>query len=132
MRYLVLALVMAGPDPQPDPDRIPGSAVFGWRRDGTGVYPDPKPPTEWSRISRTLMGLKCQAKRPKGADAGAAHSAAQGYIPQWLVLGPLDAADETKSLLQPAVPGEADLQPDEGQKTGGAAWSSLACEDTTL
>src|SRR5262249_39382929 len=116
----------AGRAPQAPP---PPSAR---RRDGPGVQRDPKPPGEWYRLSKTMMGRKCQAKKPKGADAGAALSASLGMIPQWLVLGPLDAPDETKSIAQPLLPNEADPQPDEGQKAAGAAWTTLNCEDTLL
>jgi hypothetical protein len=133
---LLLAIGNAAADERTDPpaDPAPQGALpaFGWRRDGTGVYPDPKPPVEWYRVSKTMMGLKCQAKKPKGADAGAAPSASHGAIPQWLVLGPLDAADETKSIAQPLLPNETDPQPDEGQKAAGAAWTVLTCEDTLL
>jgi outer membrane protein assembly factor BamB len=131
MGILILAAFLAGGD-QPEPAPPGPPSTFGWRRDGTGVYPDPKPPLEWHRLSRTMLGLKCQAKRPKGADAGAAVSASLGYIPQWLVLGPLEAADETASIATPAVPNETELQPDEGQKSGSAAWTPLPCEDTLL
>jgi outer membrane protein assembly factor BamB len=48
------------------------------------------------------------------------------------VLGPLEAADETKSIAQPLLPNETDPQPDEGQKALGAMWTTLSCEDSLL
>jgi hypothetical protein len=132
---LLLGLLIWNPPPGNGPVEPPAGPApdgpllpFGWRRDGTGVYPDPKPPVEWYRLSRTMMGLKCQARKPKGGDAGAALSASHGALPQWLVLGPLEAPDEAAS----PIPNEADPQPDEGQKAGGVAWTTLACDDTLL
>ncbi|HUW55554.1 MAG TPA: hypothetical protein VMZ92_02890, partial [Planctomycetota bacterium] len=53
-----------------------GSAVqaetksWGWRGDGTGLFPDAEAPVTWGRLSSTLAGLTTQAEKPKGDGPG--------------------------------------------------------------
>jgi hypothetical protein len=57
------------PDPAPaptpaakgaDPDVFP-AGYFGWRRNGSGHYPDATPPTEWNEKERTSSGRRKSA-----------------------------------------------------------------------
>ena len=106
--------------------------VVGWRGDGSGIYPGAKPPLEWSRVSKTLRDMKCQARRPKGAPDKDAVSASRGGLFRWLVLGPFDAADPKAALDQELLPNEAGAAPDEGEKAGERAWTAATAEDTFL
>jgi outer membrane protein assembly factor BamB len=108
--------------------------VEGWRGDGTGRYPNATPPLEWYRISKTLRGLSCQAKKPKPneePDKDAIPSP-YGFFGQWLVLGALDGPDPKTALDQPTIPNEAEVQPDEGVKVGAVAWQSVTVQDSLL
>src|SRR4029079_16401795 len=49
-----------------DPDVFP-SGYFGWRRNGTGQYPEATPPTEWSE----KKNIKWQVKVGSGASSPA-------------------------------------------------------------
>jgi outer membrane protein assembly factor BamB len=111
----------------------PNSYVTGWRGDGTGCYPNATPPLEWYRLSKTVRGLSCQARRPKDpAGKDGAVSCADGFISQWMVLAPVDAADPKTAFEQEVIPKEAEVQPDEGEKAGTAAWKTVAVEDSLL
>lgn len=117
-------------------------ASWGWRGDGTGLFPNADPPVKWGRISATLKGLTTQAAKPStslgpgpaGARPGSS-PAALGNIPEWLVLGPFpyDPKAETAELLaKESVPGEAGLRPDAGEKAGGAEWKRVASTGSLL
>jgi outer membrane protein assembly factor BamB len=97
---------------------------IGWRGDGTGCYPGTQPPVEWSRkskgIARTLL---TQAKKPVGESLENAKPMRDGAIRQWLGIGPFSAGDA--ALDHEQIPGEDQLQPDEGEKVGERAWKSI-------
>src|ERR1035437_3316579 len=120
--------LLGDPGAQPSPEH-----PVGWRGDGTGHYPGATPPLEWRITSKTLLGMSCQAGRPKDAAAPGkeAQPISNGFISQWLVLGPIDAPDLT-TIDPESLPQEADLQPDEGEKAGAATWKAVKTEDSLL
>src|SRR5579872_1276262 len=87
---LVLATVTATATALSAADSVP--ATIGWRGDGSGQYPTADPPTTWSHISKTLPGLRFQAKKPSGA-AAEGTPMPDGVIREWLVLGPVALPD---------------------------------------
>jgi outer membrane protein assembly factor BamB len=99
--------------------------VLGWRGDGTGIYKDADPVTEWSRLPKSPnTGLRTQVKKPAADDDGrGARPVQSGQILEWLVAGPFTAKDPAAPLDQEFLPGEAALAPDEGQKAGDLAWA---------
>ncbi|MBI3829911.1 MAG: PQQ-binding-like beta-propeller repeat protein [Planctomycetes bacterium] len=106
------------------------SPVVGWRGDGTGCYPKATPPLEWSRVSKTLKDLSAQAQKPK-RDAPGGQSVADGTIHDWLVLGPVPAPEGAK-LSADFLPNEAQLQPDENEKSGDLTWKAIKSETSCL
>src|SRR5690242_13504745 len=92
----------------------------GWRGDGTGIYPDARPPVSWSRIRPVMKGLRCQAAKPKG-EGESGNSISFGVITDWLVLGPFDVKDHEHPLDDAIIGKEEDVQPDEGEKVGNLA-----------
>ena len=70
LRWLALGLVMGADE------------VVGWRRDGTGIYPNVTPPTKWQQISETIAGLRFQATPPNG-DAVSGTPMPDGIIREW-------------------------------------------------
>ena len=59
------------------------TGVVGWRGDGTGRYPDAKPPLQWSKKSTAMLGMKSTI-----GDSKTAVDMSDGVIKEWLVLGP--------------------------------------------
>ncbi len=107
---------------------------WGWRGDGTGLFPNATPPTTWGRVSVTLKGLTTQAEKPKGNEPGK-NAAVLGNIPEWLVLGPIPYEAETpkKDLLEKEfVPNEAAMRPDAGEKVAGIAWQKFPSTGSLL
>jgi outer membrane protein assembly factor BamB len=109
-------------------------APWGWRGDGTGLFPNADPPVKWGRISATLKGLTTQAAKPAGDGLGT-NAATYGNIPEWLVLGPFsyDPKAEVADLLaKEFVPGEATLRPSLGEKVGSAEWKKVPSTGSLL
>ncbi len=107
---------------------------WGWRGDGTGLFPDANPPVAWGRVSATLKDLTTQAEKPKGDEPGK-NPAVLGNIPEWLVLGPIpyDAETSRKELLaKEFVPDEAKLAPAAGDKAGGVEWKKVSSTGAQL
>ncbi len=106
--------------------------VVGWRGDGSGRYPDANPPVKWSRISKAMAGLSCQAAKPGGAKAE--HSLADGIVREWLVLGPFDSKGLTKKngLDKAFIQNEAAVSPAEGDKAGGLSWKRVAASQSLV
>ena len=106
---LAVALVLAGSHAFAQAPK-----VAGWRGDGTGRFPDAKPPLNWGRISETLKGLHGQAAKPKGEEPGDAKPIELGQIVEWLVAGPFDVAGgKLKDELEREwTPNEAACQPE--------------------
>jgi outer membrane protein assembly factor BamB len=102
---------------------------MGWRGDGTGKYLSANPPTKWSRTNATTQVLRFLAHKQTGNESGAAMS--DGVIRQWLVLGPVPLPEDG-DIKQEAVPDEAQLAPDEGQKTGKWTWTKVTVETAYL
>jgi outer membrane protein assembly factor BamB len=98
--------------------------VSGWRGNGTGLWPDAKPPLEWYRIPRgALDGLRASADAPKGKEHGDASLVAKGLVRGWLVLGPFAVADSVKDFDRDFLDGEATAEPASGKKVDGATWT---------
>jgi outer membrane protein assembly factor BamB len=96
-----------------------GEAVVGFRGDGTGKYPDAKPPVIWSRISKAVAGLRYLSTAPGPTDSG--KEMGDGVIRDWLILGPAEA-----------LPDEAGLAPQEGEAGGDARWRKVATDSGYL
>ena len=110
-----------------------GEAVVGWRGDGNGRYPQASPPTQWSRVAKSVLGLAAQSAKPKTPDAApaAGQQIPDGTIRNWLVLGPLPL-EAGKKLDDEALPNEAALAPGENEKTGDLAWKTVTGETSCL
>ena len=105
-----LAFLLLAQDPTP----------VGWRGDGSGRYPDARPPLSWSRVSKALQGLRFQADRPAPTDGGA--PMADGVIREWLVLTPAPGGAKVDKEV---LPDEADLSPIENDKIGDSSWKKV-------
>jgi outer membrane protein assembly factor BamB len=103
--------------------------AVGWRGDGTGKYPSANPPTTWARVSTALEGLGFQTRKPDAADRGTAMP--DGVVREWLILGPVVMSEDVP-FERDLVPDEARLAPEEGQKTGPAAWKKVALDTAYL
>ncbi|MFB3892742.1 MAG: PQQ-binding-like beta-propeller repeat protein [Phycisphaerae bacterium] len=105
----------------------PSLKVIAWRGDGTGLFPDATPVTEWTR--RPLSpnwGLRYSTTRPaKGDDGSKAIPVRSGQILEWLVAGPLASKDPAKVLDEEVLPDEAEIQPTDGDKAGDAQWKKF-------
>jgi outer membrane protein assembly factor BamB len=106
---VLLALGGAAPD-----------ATVGWRGDGSGKYPAATPPVTWGRAAKATQALRCQAGKPKAAETGA--PLADGVIRDWLVLSP---APEGSKVDKENLPNEAELAPEENEKTGDGSWKKV-------
>jgi len=105
--------------------------ISGWRGDGTGQYPDAKPPLDWGRIATSVKELSAQAQKPKEGSMPAAQAALlDGVIRRWLVLGPLPITDETD--IAELLPGVENLAPDAGEQVGKNAWRTVTLETSCL
>jgi outer membrane protein assembly factor BamB len=116
---------LGSPNFKPTPEQ-----PVGWRGDGTGCYPKATPPIEWGRISKTLKELKAQAQKPKG-DAPSGQSVADGVIRDWLILGPVPEPEGGK-LATDFIPNEAQMRPDENEKSGAFTWKAIKAESSCL
>jgi len=108
---------------------VAAESPMGWRGDGTGKYPAADPPTTWGRASTAVKGLRYQARKPKAEDAGSPMP--DGVVREWLMLGPVPVSDDY-DVKQDALPGEAALDPDEGEKTGPGTWQKVASDAAYL
>ena len=116
---------LSSPNFKPTPEQ-----PVGWRGDGSGCFPKATPPTAWGRISKALADLTAQAQKPKG-DAPGGQSIADGVIRDWLILGPLPVPEGVK-FTDNYIPNEAQLQPDENEKTGNLTWKAYKAESSCL
>jgi outer membrane protein assembly factor BamB len=107
--------------------------IVGWRRDGTGIYPNTTPPTQWQQISKAVEGLRFQATPPQ-ADAPSGKPMPDGVIREWLILGPLDAAKGDKGASTDPVnlDDQSALSPAANDTLAGAAWKPLKSETNFL
>jgi outer membrane protein assembly factor BamB len=97
--------------------------VSGWRGNGTGLWPNAKPPLEWHRIPRgALDGLRAAAAPPSGPEHGGAPLVAKGLMRDWLVVGPFAVTDSVKDFDRDFLERETTVEPAEGRKVGVAAW----------
>ncbi len=107
----------------------------GWRGDGTGQFPDAKPPVKWGRTSKTIKDLRNSAAELGEGHLAKAKAMDQGTIREWLVLGPVaaDPAAKVKDLVDAEqLPGEAKLRPKIGDEAGGQAWRKVESTSAML
>lgn len=101
----------------------PPVQTVGWRGNWTGLFPDADPPTHWSRrATGVLSRVTCQAASPTGSTGLGRQAVVNGLIRDWLVIGPFPVADSVKDFAQEVLPGEAGVQPAEGDRVGQLAW----------
>ena len=100
-------------------------APTGWRGDGTGLYPDAQPVTEWGYWPKSpSWGLKYQLSKPKDGDVGKdAKPVVNRQLLEWLTLGPLEPKDAAKALDEKFIENEPAVEPSEGDKVGDLAWT---------
>jgi outer membrane protein assembly factor BamB len=102
----------------------------GWRGNGTGLWPDARPPLVWSRISRGIAAdLRARANRPADGEKGAdAARLAKGILRDWLVLGPFPVADSVRDFKKSPLADPASARPTENDKVGALTWTKLTAE----
>ncbi|MFO0963980.1 MAG: PQQ-binding-like beta-propeller repeat protein [Gemmataceae bacterium] len=97
----------------------PGDVANGWRGNGTGLWPEARPPLEWYRIPKGVIAdLRACPNRPGEKVDGA--SLAKGIVRDWLVVGPFPMAESLKGL------DEATVRPSAGDKAGDQVWKTMA------
>ncbi len=114
---------MGSPGNLPTPER-----PFGWRGDGSGLYPGAHPPVTWSRrvAGSAVTNATYQARKPKTEGAAAdAQRLELGIVKDWLVLGPFPADMPEQDIEKPFIADEAGLRPDDADKVGTLAWKPL-------
>jgi outer membrane protein assembly factor BamB len=120
---LLLALLALSPCPA-DP-----VIANGWRGNGTGLWPDARPPLEWSRTPLGVMAdLRSSADRPDDRAVGDAPRLANGLVRDWLVLGPFAVKDSVRDFNEAQLADEAAAKPAAGDKVGSLAWKPLAAQ----
>jgi outer membrane protein assembly factor BamB len=101
----------------------------GWRGNGTGLWPDARPPLEWNRKPLgVLTDLRTCADRPGAKVQADLLPLAKGIIREWLVLGPFAMKDSVQDFDSAPLTDEAGAQPAEGNKVGDLTWNKLAAE----
>ena len=97
--------------------------AWGWRgEDGTGVFTETDPPIKWGRISETIQGIRIQAEKPAGKEASGIPLDCGG-ITEWLIVGP---------VAEEGALDESSVQPNAGDRVGGAEWKKYETEDSLL
>jgi hypothetical protein len=95
----------------------------GWRGNGTGLWPEARPPVIWSRIPKgAIEGMRARADRPGGAPTDDAIPVEKGLIRPWLVLGPFPVGDSVKQFDDDPVLGAPALDATAGGQTAGRVW----------
>jgi len=135
-RHWVLILVVAGtalllqPAAVEAADDAAGPVMSGWRGNGTGLFPDAEPVTEWGRKSKGIVaGLRISTDRPAAGGAGDAELVRDHFPREWLILGPFSTP---KGLGESPLPGEADVGPAAGEKVGDLVWQTHKLPDEIM
>jgi len=98
----------------------------GWRGNGTGLWPNANPPTEWHRLPRGAMdGLRISTARPAGAEGGDAPLVEKGLLRDWLIAGPFAVSDSVKDFDQDLLGGETAVEPAADDKAGDKTWKKF-------
>lgn len=121
-----LALLAASPCAGED---APASKASGWRGDGTGKYPAANPPVAWGRVSKTVKGLRYQARPPRQGDAG--EPMPDGVVREWLILGPVPLPED-KKVTEDTLPNESQLAPSENERTAQWTWKKVTGDTAYL
>ncbi len=96
----------------------------GWRGDGSGKYAVENPPVKWSQVSKSVEGLRFQARKPVEGDLGTPMP--DGVIREWLVVGPVPLVKHGEE--QVGLADEANLVPEAGQAAGELKWKSVTLD----
>ena len=102
----------------------------GWRGNGTGLWPDARPPSEWYRIPKGILNnLATRVDRPKERHKeNDGLPLAKGIVREWLVLGPIPVQDSVKDFDKAQLADEAGLRPTTGDKVGDLVWKKLTAK----
>lgn len=96
----------------------------GWRGNGTGLWPDSKAPTEWSRIPHgALENLRSGETRPTDGP-GDAPLVLKGSLRHWQVLGPFNVTNAVQDFDQAPAGDESLIEPAKN-KIAGRDWMSV-------
>src|SRR5436853_51782 len=72
----------------------------GWRGNGTGRWPDARPPLEWHRYPQGVVtDLRIRADRPDAKKSDGL-PLQKGIIRDWLVLGPFAVKDSVQDFAK--------------------------------
>lgn len=98
----------------------------GWRGNGTGLWPESKAPTEWSRIPHgALEGMRNSAAKLAENEADPAVLVRKGWIGHWQVLGPFDVPNPVQDFDLAPAGDEATLEPST-EKRAGREWQPVS------
>lgn len=104
----------------------------GWRGDWTGRFPGATPPIKWSRRVKGITSqIRYQARRPTGAPGPDSFQLEYFTIKEWLVAGPFAAESPDACIERDYLGGEAQVQPDLGDKAGETTWKHLRASIAT-
>jgi outer membrane protein assembly factor BamB len=103
----------------------------GWRGNGTGLWPEARPPLEWARTPRGIAGaLRARADRPPNDDKSIDDSVPleNGIVPVWLALGPFSVKDSVRDFGTIHLADMATLRPGSGDAVGDHVWKKLTAQ----
>ncbi|OAI47567.1 hypothetical protein AYO44_01435 [Planctomycetaceae bacterium SCGC AG-212-F19] len=101
----------------------------GWRGNGTGLWPDARPPMTWSRTPQGVLGdLRARPGRPDDKAAADAPRLEKGLVRDWLIIGPFSVKDSVRDFHEAQLANEAEVQPNADDKVGALVWKPLAAQ----
>lgn len=101
-----------------------GETIVGWRGNWTGKFPDANPPVKWGKVSKQMMGLRCQVEKPKDNEPSGT-SAYEGTLKEWLILGPFPSEGGEEAVEEKIIKDELTCEPSGGEKVNGAVWRKI-------
>lgn len=100
----------------------------GWRGNGTGRWPDARPPLEWYRVPKGVIAdLRAQPGRPSPR-ATDGLPLEKGIVRDWLVLGPFPVKDSVQDFGKAQLADVSLVQPALGDKVGDQAWQAMSAK----
>src|SRR5437870_3404235 len=106
----------------------PTDPANGWRGNGTGLWPNARPPLQWQRIPLGIVANLRARANPLVDKLNNGFPLEKGIVREWLVLGPFPVKDSVQDFGKTQIADEATAQPAAGDKVGELVWKTMTAK----